>query len=296
MSYKGIYESSSPNKQLFIFIMLLFLGFLLGNIIGMLGSVVFDAATLTDLQNKDTIKSLKFLQAFTAIGIFIFPPVMFWYLTGVSLDFKTVSRQQVLLTVAIMLLSWPLINILSVLNEGIRLPDFLSNLEAWMRSAEAQAMRITEAFLAVDSLGGLMANLVVIALIPAVGEELLFRGLIQNGLSKWSGKVHLSIWITAFLFSAIHLQFLGFFPRFLIGAMFGYLMVWSGSIWLPIVAHFVNNAAAVLLSYFILDGRIDRSIESIGANEGQESMLLISCAALALLLYVLKQISLPSKA
>ena len=62
---------------------------------------------------------------------------MFWYLTGVSLDFKTVSRQQVLLTVAIMLLSWPLINILSVWNEGIRLPDFLSNLEAWMRSAEA---------------------------------------------------------------------------------------------------------------------------------------------------------------
>ena len=296
MSYKGIYESSSPNKQLFIFIVLLFLGFLLGNIIGMLGSVVFDAATLTDLQNKDTIKSLKFLQASTAIGIFIFPPVMFWHLTGVSLGFKMVSRQQVLLTVAIMLLSWPLINILSVWNEGIRLPDFLSNLEAWMRSAEAQAMRITEAFLAVDSLGGLMANLLVIALIPAVGEELLFRGLIQNGLSKWSGKVHLSIWITAFLFSAIHLQFLGFFPRFLIGAMFGYLMVWSGSIWLPIVAHFVNNAAAVLLSYFILDGRIDRSIESIGANEGQGSMLLISCAALALLLYVLKQISLPSKA
>ena len=86
-----------------------------------------------------------------------------------------------------------------------------------------------------------------------------------------------------FSFSAIHLQFLGF-PRFLIGAMFGYLMVWSGSIWLPIVAHFVNNAAAVLLSYFILDGRIDRSIESIGANEGQGYMLLISCAALALLL------------
>ena len=56
MSYKGIYESSSPNKQLFIFIILLFLGFLLGSIIGMLGSVVFDAATLTDLQNKDTIK------------------------------------------------------------------------------------------------------------------------------------------------------------------------------------------------------------------------------------------------
>ena len=296
MSYKGIYESSSPNKQLFIFIMLLFLGFLLGNIIGMLGSVLFDAAILTDLQNKDTIKSLKFLQAFTAIGIFIFPPVMFWHLTGVSLDFKTVSRQQVLLTVAIMLLSWPLINILSVWNEGIRLPDFLSNLEAWMRSAEAQAMLITEAFLAVDSLGGLMANLLVIAFIPAVGEELLFRGLIQNGLSKWSGKVHLSIWITAFLFSAIHLQFLGFFPRFLIGAMFGYIMFWSGSIWLPIVAHFVNNAAAVLLSYFILDGRIDRSIESIGVNEGQESMLLISCVALALLLYLLKQISLPLKA
>lgn len=296
MSYKGIYELSSPNKQLFIFIMLVFFGFLLGNIVGMLGPVVFNAASLTDLQNQDTVNSLKFLQAFSAMGIFIFPSFMFCYLTGVSLHFKTVSRQQVLLSATIMLLSWPLINVLSVWNEGIHLPAFLSDLETWMRSAEAQAMRITEAFLAVDSLGGLLANLLIIALIPALGEELIFRGLIQNGLFKWFRKIHLSIWVTAFLFSAIHLQFLGFFPRFLIGAMFGYLMLWSGSIWLPIVAHFVNNAAAVLLSYFVLDGRIDHSIETIGANEGQGSMLLISICAVALLLYVLKQISTPPKA
>ena len=295
MSYKGIYDSSSPNKLVFIFSMLLIMGFLLGNSVGMLGSLVFNPPSLTDFQNQNTIFSLKFLQAFSSLGIFVIPPLLFGYLTGVSLGFKNVSRQQVMLTAAIMLFSWPLINVLSLWNEGIHLPSFLSDLEIWMRSTEAQAMHITQAFLAVDSWMGLLVNLIIIALIPAFGEELLFRGIIQNGLFKWSGKIHFSIWLSAFLFSAIHLQFLGFVPRLLIGGMFGYLMLWSGSIWLPIVAHFFNNATAVILSFFIFDGRVDKTLETIGANEGQEAMMLISVASLALLLYLLKQISFPNK-
>ena len=293
MSYKGIYASSTANKQVFIFIMLVVMGFLLGNSIGMLGSLVFNPSSMTDFQNEDTVYSLKFLQAFSSLGIFVFPPLLFWYLTGTTYFFNKVRRQQVLLTIAIMLFSWPLINFLSVWNEGLQLPSFLSDVEAWMRLAEAKAMRITEAFLAVDTWSGLLVNLIIIALIPAFGEEFLFRGIIQNGLVKWTGKIHLSIWLSAFLFSAMHLQFLGFVPRFLIGGMFGYLMIWSGSIWLPIVAHFVNNAAAVLLSFFVMGGRLTKEVETIGTNDGQEAMVLISVVALAMLLFLLKQISPP---
>jgi membrane protease YdiL (CAAX protease family) len=161
-----------------------------------------------------------------------------------------------------------------------------------MRAAEAKAMAITEAFLAVNTPLGLAVNILIIAIIPALGEELLFRGVIQKELSKWSGKVHLSIWITAFLFSAMHLQFLGFFPRFLIGGLLGYMFYWSGSIWLPILAHFVNNGVAVILYYMVAKGRLAADVETIGVNEGQTSMLLISFLSVSLLLYLLREISL----
>ena len=100
-----------------------------------------------------------------------------------------------------------------------------------------------------DSLLDLGINLILIAIIPAVGEELLFRGYLQESFSKWLQNAHLAIIFSAFLFSAIHLQFHGFFPRFILGILLGYLFFWSGSIMIPIFAHFVNNALVVIFSY-----------------------------------------------
>jgi membrane protease YdiL (CAAX protease family) len=90
----------------------------------------------------------------------------------------------------------------------------------------------------------------------------------------------------------MHLQFLGFFPRFLIGGLLGYMFYWSGSIWLPILAHFVNNGVAVILYYMVAKGRLAADVETIGVNEGQTSMLLISFLSVGLLLYLLREISL----
>lgn len=292
MKLKGIYQSYSLSKQFFLLFLLIFVCFFVANLIGMSGSLLFGASSLTDLQNENTIFSLKFLQALSSVGIFIVPPFLFAYLSGNSLSFKSVSRQQLMLTAVIMFFAMPLINGLSLWNEQLHLPGFLESVEAWMRAAEAKAMAITEAFLAVNTPLGLAVNILIIAIIPALGEELLFRGVVQKELSKWSGKVHLSIWITAFLFSAIHLQFLGFFPRFLIGGLLGYMFYWSGSIWLPILAHFVNNAVAVILYYMVAKGRLEADVETIGVNEGQTSMLLISFLSVGLLLYLLREISL----
>lgn len=292
MKLKGIYQSYSLSKQFFLLFLLIFVCFFVANLIGMSGSLLFGASSLTDLQNENTIFSLKFLQALSSAGIFIVPPFLFAYLSGNSLSFKSVSRQQLMLTAVIMFFAMPLINVLSLWNEQLHLPGFLESVEAWMRAAEAKAMAITEAFLAVNTPLGLAVNILIIAIIPALGEELLFRGVVQKELSKWSGKVHLSIWITAFLFSAIHLQFLGFFPRFLIGGLLGYMFYWSGSIWLPILAHFVNNAVAVILYYMVAKGRLEADVETIGVNEGQTSMLLISFLSVGLLLYLLREISL----
>ena len=87
------------------------------------------------------------------------------------------------------------------------------------------------------------------AIIPAIGEEVLFRGIIQRKIFHKIGDMHISIWLTAILFSAIHLQFLGFFPRVILGAMFGYMYAWSRNLWTPIFAHFVNNATTLLMVY-----------------------------------------------
>ena len=293
MNLKGIYQDYTPIKQVFILLMLLFVSFIFFNALGMIGVSFIDAPSLSDFENTATIHSLKFLQAISSIGIFIVPPFLFVYLTSKSLNFTKVSRQQFLLTVAIMCFSLPLINALALWNEGLHLPYFLSSLEDWMRSAENQAMQITEAFLKVDHWSGLVLNILIIGVIPALGEELLFRGVIQKELFSINGKIHLSIWITAFLFSAMHLQFLGFIPRFLIGGLLGYLFYWSGSIWLPILAHFVNNAGAVILSYFINKQSIPKDVEYLGAEDGQSSMLVISLLGLFMLLYILKTISKP---
>ena len=127
--------------------------------------------------------------------------------------------------------------------------------------------------------GGLIFNIILIAIIPALGEELFFRGALQGVMKAWKG-AKLAIWITAIIFSAIHLQFYGFVPRMLLGAFFGYLLFWSENIWLPIIAHFVNNVLAVIFYYFKFNGYQVPDIDTIGT--GNTLWLGIASGALAI--------------
>jgi len=95
----------------------------------------------------------------------------------------------------------------------------------------------------------MILNLFIIAILPAVGEEFFFRGVLQKILIRLFKSVHVAIWVTAFIFSAIHFQFFGFVPRFILGLIFGYLFFWSGTLWLPVISHFINNAVPVIMSY-----------------------------------------------
>jgi membrane protease YdiL (CAAX protease family) len=119
-----------------------------------------------------------------------------------------------------------------------------------------------------DSFNLLLLNVLMLAIIPALGEELVFRASLQKILGRWTGNYHLAIWLSAIIFSGIHFQFYGFFPRMFLGALFGYLLVWSGSIWLPILAHFLNNAMATVGAYVLqLEGKsIDQAFEPDPVN------------------------------
>ena len=155
-----------------------------------------------------------------------------------------------------------------------------------MEASEQKAMQLTEAFLAMNNMGDLLINLFLIALIPAIGEDLLFRGVLQQLFTKWTGKIHLAIFISAFLFSAIHMQFFGFLPRFVLGLVLGYMFYWSKNLWLPILAHFTNNALAIIFTYQFVADKIQ--IEFLNEETPVNiSGAFISLLAVTLLMYLL---------
>lgn len=134
-------------------------------------------------------------------------------------------------------------------NAQMVLPEFLKDVEAWMRLQEDKLEEATLFLTNINNPFELVLAMVVIAIVPAIGEEFLFRGLIQNQLQSWSRSAHWAIWITGILFSTIHIQFYGFVPRMLLGVLFGYMYLWSGNILYPMLAHFANNGFQVVMLY-----------------------------------------------
>ncbi len=143
----------------------------------------------------------------------------------------------------------PILELSVDLNKSMKLPDFLRDLETWMLLKEQEMAEMTRQLLRMDTITVLLINILMLAVIPAIGEEFIFRGCLQKIFGLWTGNKHIAIWLTAFIFSAIHVQFYGFIPRMLLGALFGYLLVWSNTIWIPVLTHFINNAVAVVTAY-----------------------------------------------
>lgn len=143
-------------------------------------------------------------------------------------------------------------------NSGITFP---AGFEDWARSYEDRNAELTRFLTEFDSTAQLIVAIVVIAVFPAIGEEFVFRGILQKRFTSLTGNIHVAIWISAALFSAIHLQFYGFVPRMLLGALFGYLYFWSGNLWTAIAAHFMNNAASVLALYAYQQGKFEYDID-----------------------------------
>lgn len=241
---------------------------------------------------------LRTVQALQTLCVFFLPPFVVAYLWSEQplrwLHLQKTSCPAVLLLLVplSMVIAAPGINLLAHLNEQMSLPAFLQPLEEIMKEMELRAAALTEQFLQVHSVKGLLVNILIMALLPAMGEELTFRGLLLNSLTRQSDEsvqtarrssFHIAVWVVAILFSAIHLQFYGFFPRMLIGAYLGYLLLWSGSLWLPILAHFTNNAIAVTTYYIVFRSQTDTSVlETIGT--GDTLWLGITSLVLSLLL------------
>lgn len=147
-------------------------------------------------------------------------------------------------------------------NSKLVLPESMSGLESWMRSMETQLMELTKFLTDFQTIPELLMGIIVIGFLAGVGEELLFRGVLQPKMKKYFNSPHWGIWVTAFIFSAIHVQFYGFIPRLFLGALFGYLYHYSGSLFYPIIAHIFNNTLTVILVYLSNQGMVEFELES----------------------------------
>ena len=245
--------------RIFIFLVIL----LISSLIGVALTMLFMFGDL----------GMKIAQGLSSIMMFVVPPIVYYYITRkelpmMALGFREVGRPwlpYILIGVAVMFVSLPVTNQLTAWNESMSLGSAFAKLEEYMKTLEEAAQAATEKMLNVNTLGGLFLNLLIIALIPAIGEELTFRGVLQQSLTRKMNP-HIAIILSAAIFSFIHFQFYGFLPRMFLGILLGYMFYITGSLWTSILMHFVNNGTAVVL-YYLNNKGISVDAEHFGATD-----------------------------
>ncbi len=184
-----------------------------------------------------------------------------------ELYLNTAPRWEAVLgVVMVCVVSVPAMNWLTAVNEAVTFPEWLSPLERMFRSMENQALESTRKIIEVCSVEGLIINILVVGVLTGIGEEMFFRGGVQNYIHRGNTPVKpwVAIWVSAFIFSAMHFQFYGFLPRMLLGAYFGYLLVWTRCLWVPVIAHALNNSMAVGGEFMYNKFLIDNDVLTIG--------------------------------
>lgn len=276
------FQNKPLNAQILLFTGISIISFSLLSILGpfllkyFFNISSYDLAGILDKpESEQNINALKFLQFIQAFGLFILPPFLMAFLSDSKplnwLGFNRFrSTLPVLFFAAVfMVVAQPFINWLADANQMLPVSD-------WMIDAEKQTEKLTRAFLKMDGISDLMVNLFLVGLLPGIGEELFFRGVMQPLFYRLSGNHHLAIWSTAFIFSAMHMQFLGFIPRFLLGVSLGYIRYWTNSLWASVLAHTVNNSLAVLIYYWVQHRFLSPHAENIGSVEGDLIWVLAS--------------------
>jgi membrane protease YdiL (CAAX protease family) len=270
-------------KQLIFLGLLILIGmaiFIFGGLIvatGIWSTAEIEAAKNYILDTPGQVNFMKYFQFITMFGTFVFPPLALTLLMkNYNFSFLYLNRglgaQKTIILFALVLISLPIITMLANWNSTLHLPEFMSETETWIIEKDIQLTGLTERFMLTAGIGGLLINLLVMAILPAFGEEFVFRGILMKWFSKSMG-VHAAIFLSAFLFSAIHIQFLGFFPRFFMGLLLGYVFYWSGSLWASILLHFLNNAMTVVSYYLVGQGILHDDPATMGGIDNTPMLL-----------------------
>lgn len=265
--------------QKLIRLLLLFIGF---NFIGSIVSLILinwvfnvDVSTVLNIiKNIDSldynsINTLKFMQFIQVIFSFILPAQIFAKYESQNqlsdyFEMNTVAWKHVFIAILLVFSVSPLVSYIAELNSQIQFPAFLSGLENYFKVQQEQTEKLTEIFLRDNTGADLMINIFIVGILAAFAEELFFRGVLQKILIEKIKNVHLAVFICSVLFSALHQEFYTLIPRVLLGMLLGYAYVFSKSIWIPILIHFINNASAV-----VLDSLYKQGYTSFNPNENE---------------------------
>ncbi len=261
--------------NLLILMGLVLMGLFIGQLVGMVLAQLTTGISLTQLPDvlvhptryPGAWSALMWLQAGSSVGGFVGAPLLFWVFFEkrrlADFDAEPAPTAVVWPVVFVLVvLAFPFNGWVYELNQRLDLPPVLQGVEDWMKSKESALDELTKFLTSFTSSWQLVVGLLVVAAIPAIGEELLFRGVVQNLFRQSFKNVHVAIWLSAAVFSAIHFQFYGFLPRMLLGALFGYLYAWTRDLRVAMFAHFVNNGATLVLVYLFRRKLLDFDIEN----------------------------------
>ncbi|MEM9417101.1 MAG: CPBP family intramembrane glutamic endopeptidase [Bacteroidota bacterium] len=286
--------NQSPWLRLVLLLSLVTLGAFWGQLLGIrIAYASAEKLAITDV-TLFTRRPLLIIQAVTASCAFIIAPLFYlrffasqaekllftWRRSYASPLLLTLGLALAFIVVNTWFIQW---------NIAVKLPPWLRTFEAWVQEQEATQKRLTNLLTTFHSLTDLGVGILVIGMIPAVGEELLFRGIIQKLCHQITHNIHGAIAVSALAFSAIHLQFYDFVPRFLLGALFGYIYWWTKDLLFPIAAHFFNNVLTLLLLFLYQRGIIQQDITTPAVPS--KPVLLLFIVLVVVLSHYLKQLS-----
>ncbi len=299
-----ILKNKAFYHKILVFVMLFMAMYIIVPIVFLVFSLLFVGKDALDNLTEEGINSniswLKIMQITTQIGIFAGTAWIFARLnTKKTFEFLYLSNRGSFLfyifSIVALMFSLPLVYILMQANQAIHFPESLSWLVNSLRSQELASEKTMELFLNVSGIGGLLFNLFLIAIVPAVCEELLFRGALQRILLERTKKVHLSVFISAVLFSAMHMQFFSFFPRLALGLVLGYAVAYGMSLGPAMVAHALNNGISVVVAYLYYNGYISSNYQDVGGTSNVWIIILTSLLCVLFIVLMYKRRFVPQK-
>ena len=295
---KSLLNSLNPVIKLILVLVITFLVFsIVFYTFLWIGTLIFNVSftefyTVTD--TLDNIKILNYLLAIQSLALFLFPSLAIAWFFSSPIEFfhlnKRINVKNYLITILIVLAAQGVVSLLGYLNNNLHFPDSLFNIEQQLRNIEKKALLLITSILSETNIYKLLLNIIIIAIIPAIGEELFFRGILQHYLNETFNNAHVAIFSTALIFSFVHFEFFTLLPRFFLGLILGYIFYWNKNILLPILAHFTNNFIGIMIYYFgIQNGKTPEELSLI--EKPIIWLTLISIVILSFLMYKLKQLS-----
>lgn len=277
-------QDFNPWYHLFFLFAFVIVGLLVFNFVGFVFAFIavgFDFNELlrimeNPLSGSETRVPLLIVQGITGIGTFVLVPLIYKKYVdrteNIQINYKRNEKSEnYLIVILFTFMIMPLTAQFMEWNLDLQFPEFLSEFEKSLRETHDFVEESTQHLVSLEGPFQLILGIIVIALVPAIGEEFLFRGFFQKYLIRGFNNVHLGIFATAFLFGLFHLQIFIILPRILLGLIYGYFYQYSRNIMIPMAAHFTNNAFMVTMLYLYNQGHIEFNIE----DESQMSPILV---------------------